>query len=104
VMREMAGVDQTSPLAGVDDLIETLMQPAGFERMQAYLAKNPPENEMHRRRILGAFLDKYALEDEIEDQIDVPGWTEELMDELSERYDADLDAISRIPGVNLLMP
>ena len=104
VMREMAGVDQTSPLAGVDDLIETIMQPAGFERMQAYLAKNPPENEMHRRRILGAFLDKYALEDEIEDQMDVPGWTEELMDELSETYDADLDAISRIPGVNLLMP
>ena len=104
IMREMAGLDQSAPLEGVDALIETIMQPVGFERMKDYLAKNPPESEMHRRRILAAFLDKYALDDQIEDQMDVIGWTEDLMDALSENYDADLEEISRIPGINLLMP
>ena len=34
VMREMAGLDALHPLDGVDDLIEDLMDPAGFRRMQ----------------------------------------------------------------------
>jgi hypothetical protein len=104
VMREMAGVDPLYPLEGVDDLIADLMDPAGLRRMQRYLADSPPESEVLRRRIVAAFLDKYALDDALEEELDTPGWPEELLDEMTAAYEEDMDAIAHIPGLTLITP
>lgn len=104
IMREMAGVDPLYPLEGVDDLIADLMDPAGFRRMQRYLADSPPESEVLRRRIVAAFLDKYALDDALEEELDTPGWPEELLDEMTAAYEEDMDAIDHIPGLTLITP
>jgi len=104
VMRELAGCDALTPLDGVDDLIEDLMDPAGFRRMQKYLAEQPPENEMLRRRVVAAFLDKYALDDALEEDLDTPGWPTEMLDEMTATYEEDMDAVARIPGVTLITP
>ena len=104
VMRELAGCDPLAPLDGVDDLIEDLMDPAGFRRMQRYLVENPPENEMLRRRVVAAFLDKYALEDALEEDLDTPGWSAEMLDDMTASYEEDMDAVSHIPGVTLITP
>jgi hypothetical protein len=104
VMRELAGCDPLAPLDGVDDLIEDLMDPAGFRRMQRYLSENPPENEMLRRRVVAAFLDKYALDDALEEELDTPGWSAEMLDDMTSSYEEDMDAVSHIPGVTLITP
>lgn len=104
VMRELAGCDPLAPLDGVDDLIEDLMDPAGFRRMQRYLSENPPENEMLRRRVVAAFLDKYALDDALEEELDTPGWSAEMLDDITSSYEEDMDAVSHIPGVTLITP
>lgn len=104
VMRELAGCDPLAPLDGVDDLIEDLMDPAGFRRMQRYLVENPPENEMLRRRVVAAFLDKYALDDALEEDLDTPGWSAEMLDDMTASYEEDMDAVSHIPGVTLITP
>lgn len=104
VMRELAGCDPLAPLDGVDDLIEDLMDPPGFRRMQRYLAENPPENEMLRRRIVAAFLDKYALDDALEEDLDTPGWSAEMLDDMTASYEEDIETIARIPGVTLITP
>ncbi|WP_306046545.1 hypothetical protein [Nioella sp. MMSF_3534] len=104
VMRELAGCDPLAPLDGVDDLIEDLMDPAGFRRMQRYLSENPPENEMLRRRVVAAFLDKYALDDALEEDLDTPGWSAEMLDDMTASYEEDMDAVAHIPGVTLITP
>ncbi len=104
VMRELAGVGGDVTLDGMDDLAETIMEEAGFGRMKAYLRDNPPETEMQRRRIVAAFLDRYAREDAIEETLDLPGWTEDLIEDMTASYEADMDVIARIPGVTLLAP
>lgn len=104
VMRELAGCDPLAPLQGVDDLIEDLMDPAGFRRMQRYLSENPPENEMLRRRVVAAFLDKYALDDALEEELDTPGWSAEMLDDMTASYEEDMDTVSHIPGVTLITP
>lgn len=104
IMRELAGCDALAPLDGVDDLIEDLMDPAGFRRMQKYLVEQPPENEMLRRRIVAAFLDKYALDDALEEDLDTPGWSPEMLDDMTATYEEDMDAVARIPGVTLITP
>ena len=104
ILREIADVPFDFPLKGVDDLIETIMDKTGFARMRRYLSDNPAQSEMQRRRIVGAFLDRYALDDEIEEELDLPGWSPELVERLSLAYEDDMAEIARIPGVTLLSP
>lgn len=60
--------------------------------------------EMQKRRVMVAFLDKFAIEDEIEEELDLPGWTDELVDELTDTYEEDCFSLSRIPGVTVIAP
>jgi len=91
-------------LEGGDDLLQDIMAPAGLDRMRAYLAANPPLDARHRRRIAAAFLDKYARDDAMEEELAVPGWTEELVGDLTRRYEDDLFEIERMPGVEFIAP
>ncbi|MDG4648030.1 hypothetical protein P6F26_06210 [Roseibacterium sp. SDUM158017] len=91
-------------LAGKDVLVEEIMDPAGFRRMQDYLRQRPPATELQRRRIVAAFLSRYALEDRFEEEIVLPGWTEEVMEDLTRAYDEDMELVARIPGVRLITP
>ena len=59
---------------------------------------------MQKRRVISAFLDKFGRDDMIEEELDLPGLTEALVDELSDIYDEDVFEISRIPGVNYIAP
>jgi len=61
-------------------------------------------SEMQKRRIYAAFLDKFAMEEALEEELDLPGWTEELVDSLTEIYDQDIYHLQRIPGVTLIAP
>lgn len=104
VLRHLSGHDEFTILDGRDDFLGELMSKAGLARMQSYLEAHPPQNEMQRRRIVSAFLDKFALEDALEEEIDLPGWTEDYIRALSEQYDADVATIKDIPGVTMLSP
>ena len=103
IMREISGVDHLVKLTGGFDILSQIMAKEGVQRLRSYLGTHPPQNEIQRRRILAAFLDKYALEDAIEEELDLPGWTGELTTELTAAYDDDVLEISRLPGVTMLM-
>lgn len=102
ILHEVAGVAPHLRLMGGFDILKDITAPEGMKRLRRYLGENPPQNEIQRRRVLAAFLDKYALEDAIEEEVDLPGWTQEVTAELAASYDDDVLEISRIPGVNML--
>lgn len=102
VMHEITGLDMRILFKGGLDIIAQIMEREGVKRLRAYMAENQPVNEIQRRRILAAFLDKYAIADAVEDTIDLPGWTDEIVEMLSASYEDDLLDIARIPGVTLI--
>lgn len=102
VLREVADVDPMVRLDGGYDVIESIMAPEGFRRMLTYLDTHPPQTEVQHRRVMAAFLDKFAIEERLDEEIDVPGWTEELMDDLSAGYEEDVHEISRMAGVTVI--
>lgn len=104
VVREIAGLELHEKIAGGFDLLSSIMSKEGMQRFRTYLDNHPEMTEIQKRRVIAAFLDKFALDDEIEEELDMPGWTEELVDEMSEIYDEDMDAIQRIPGVTMITP
>ena len=104
LIRDFAALEPGTQIKGGFDLLSEIMSREGMQRFRAYLAEQPEMNEIQRRRVTSAFLDKFAIEDQIEEVIDLPGWSEDLMDELTEVYEEDLFTISRIPGVTLMTP
>ncbi|WP_281967177.1 hypothetical protein [Roseovarius nanhaiticus] len=104
ILREMAGVEPGVPLNGEHALLREIMSPAGMTRFESYLEQHPGMTEMQKRRVISAFLDKFAQEDAIEEELDLPGWTDELVDELSDLYDDDVYEIGRLPGITLITP
>ena len=73
-------------------------------RLEAFLADHPGATEIQKRRIYAAFLDKVAIEDAIEEELDLPGWTVDMVNRMTEIYDEDVFRIERIPGVTLITP
>ncbi|MDJ0826887.1 MAG: hypothetical protein QNJ16_15425 [Rhodobacter sp.] len=102
ILREISEADPEMEFAGEFDLLQQIMQPDGFDRMLAYLRTHKPQNEIQRRRVFAAFLDKFAKEEEIEEDIDLPGWTPELVDEITAIYEDDVYQIERMSGVNFI--
>lgn len=102
VLRAVAGHARATRLDRVDDFLVPLMTPDGMKRMLSYLDSHPPQTEAQRRRIVAAFLDKYALEAEMEMELDLPGWDEAYVDRLTQHYEQDVLRIARVPGVTLI--
>lgn len=104
VMREITGVAPGTVLEGELDIVMGLIHRRGRTRLRALLEKRPPETEAGRRRAIAAYLEKYFVEAKVEQEVDLPGWTEDLMEELSAAYDEDVAVIESIPGVTVIQP
>ncbi|CUH82657.1 hypothetical protein [Tropicibacter naphthalenivorans] len=103
LIRDMAGIEITRKITGAFDLFSSIISREGMKRFRAFLKENPTINEMQKRRVMSAFLDKYALDEEIEEEVDLP-WDEAYIDMLTELYEDDIYTISRIPGVTVIAP
>ncbi len=104
VLRALSGHSAKTRLNDDFGILPTIMKPAGIKRLEKYLEENPPQTEAGRRRILGAFLEKYAIAEEIEEELEAPGWTEDLVFELTEDYEEDLEEIRTMHGVTFIRP
>lgn len=104
IIRRIAGVDKYTRITGGFDLLSTIMSPEGMQRFLKYMKEHPPQTEEQKRRIISAFLGKYALEDEIEEEVDVVGLDDKMIENLTEIYEQDLDVIAQMHGVNFIEP
>ncbi len=104
IMRGLSTLPPETRLEGANDLARKVLTPEGSRAMRAYLNETRPETEMERREIVADFLAGFAEEDEMEQEITLPGWTEEIMDRLTEAYDRDVERIAELPNVRMMLP
>lgn len=104
IIREMAALEPGEKITGGFDLLGSIMSRTGMKRFRAYLAEHPHMNESQKRRVIAAFLTRYAIDEEIEEELDLPGWTTALVEEMTESYDEDVLQIQRLPGVRMICP
>lgn len=104
VLRALTGAPDDMVLEGENEILAAIMSEEGTARLHAYMAARPPLPTAARRRVVMAFLDKYARPEAMEMELDLPGWDEALVEDMTERYDADLAAIAHIPGVTVIAP
>jgi hypothetical protein len=104
VIRRMAGLPLDRKITGAFDVFSTIISAEGMQRFRAFLRENPGVNEAQKRRVMLAFLDKFALQEAIEEELDLPGWDANYVAELSARYDADMAEVAQIEGVHFITP
>ncbi|MGR3662840.1 MAG: hypothetical protein ACU0CA_16915 [Paracoccaceae bacterium] len=104
IIRAISGHAADTEMSGDFDMLSTIMRKEGIRRLRDFLGKNPPRNDKHRRRIVDTFLDKYLIDDAIDEEIDISGWTDQLVDELTQIYEDDLEDIVGMEGVTFLTP
>lgn len=104
VLRAVSGHDPSTVLNGALDILADIMTAEGLTRLQTYLDENPASTEVQQRRIVSAFLSKFVRPEAIEIELDLPGWTEDYVAELTETFDDDVETIARLPGVTLIAP
>lgn len=104
VVREMGGLDPHVEFKGEFSFLSEIMSDVGMKRFETYVENHAGMTEIQKRRVISAFLDKFARDDAVEEEFDLPGWTDAMVEDLTELYDEDVFAIARVPGINLIAP
>ncbi|WP_103333230.1 hypothetical protein [Pseudotabrizicola formosa] len=102
VLQAVSGHAAGTVLTDTNELLGTIMSPEGLTRMTAYMQSHPAQTTVQRRRIVSAFLDKFALPERVEMEVELPGWTQDTVARLTEGYYQDVARIRALPGVTLL--
>jgi len=104
VLQAVSGHTAQTVLEGTDELLAQIMSAEGLKRLQSYLDSHPVGTPELRRKVTTAFLDKFAVPDRITVEVEVPGWTEELVASLTQLYEQDVAHIRTTPGVTFIEP
>lgn len=104
IIREIAAVGPDDKIVGAFDLLSSIMSADGMHRFRTYLKSHPIMTELQKRRVIAAFLDRFALEEEIEEELDLPGWTDDLVERMTALYDEDVLRLQQSPGIRVLLP
>ncbi|MBT8458093.1 MAG: TraK family protein [Boseongicola sp.] len=104
IMREVTGHDPCLALDGANDMLSQILSTDGMARLQSFLNAQPDISEARRRKAVSAFLEAHAVQDEIEEEIDLPGWTLDTIAHLTDTYEDEIERIKVMPRVNWLEP
>ncbi|MXQ06776.1 hypothetical protein GQ651_02840 [Alphaproteobacteria bacterium GH1-50] len=102
IMRDLTQHDPFTALDGALDMAERIITPDGLSRLSEFLSTRADLTENRRRTAIAAFLEAHAVSEAVETVIDIPGWTEETVADLTELYEMDVARIRTIPGVTFL--
>jgi len=100
VLRHLAGVEADTPLKGEDRLLRTLLTEEGQTALRARLT--PDLDIAARRAATEALLAEFPRPEQLVLDIDLPGWTPELVEEMTEDYRRDVAEIAALPGIEFI--
>lgn len=104
VLRAVSGLPAEAKMEGEDDLLTSLMSGEGMARLRSYLEGQKNTTILQRRKIVSAFLDKFALPERITFEMEMPGWTEETVAEITQLYDEDVARIAGMGDITFIAP
>ncbi|MGB0960343.1 MAG: hypothetical protein ACPGVK_08855 [Halocynthiibacter sp.] len=104
IIRAIAGFEPNIPIRGQFALLQEILTDEGVQRFQQYMRENPPRTASQLRRIMAAFIERFPRVEAIEEDINAPDWTQQIVTDMTEIYEEDLDHIADMPGVRMIVP
>ncbi|WP_134680108.1 hypothetical protein [Paracoccus ravus] len=104
VVRRLATMPSDVPLKAGLQMLGDILNPEGIDMIREEMSKQERLTIDTRREIFAAALAKHARLDQIETEITLPGWTQDLVDHISDLYDEDVARIAAMPDVEFIAP
>lgn len=104
VLRGLAGVGPEVALDGDNDLLIALLTPEGWDWLQTALTEIIPTDASARRELVSQALDAHGLGENMQFDINLPGWTDDIVAQVTEAYIRDCAEIAAMPGVRFVQP
>ena len=104
VVRLVADMPAEVPLAGSLLYMHELLGNQGLARLRGMLAGHDQMSIQTRREIYAAALADHAGEGALDQEITLPGWSQDLVDQVTELYRNDAAEIAVQPGVEFILP
>ncbi|MFV0292031.1 MAG: hypothetical protein ACK5II_01895 [Paracoccus sp. (in: a-proteobacteria)] len=102
ILRRMAGLTADIPLQGDDAILADLLPEDALKSLQEDISGTPGLTIGQRRDMVEQALNAQGNASAMETEIDLPNWSQELVDELSEIYTVDLAEIAALPGIEFI--
>ncbi|MDP0926498.1 hypothetical protein Q0601_04870 [Paracoccus onubensis] len=104
ITRLIGDVDPDIPMKATMLYMQELLDAQAFQNLRETLGAQDRLSVAARREICARFLQDHAKADALEQEIDMPGWTQDLVDRMTENYYQDVAEITVMPGVEFIMP
>ncbi|WP_313137606.1 hypothetical protein [Paracoccus jeotgali] len=104
ILRRMADVGPETLLLGDDAILFDLLPAEAMSELQTRIDALPRSEISARRDLIEQALTEHAAPKAMEAAVTLPGWSQDLIDDLDEIYAADLAEIAAITGVEFMSP
>ncbi|WP_347266461.1 hypothetical protein [Paracoccus sp. (in: a-proteobacteria)] len=104
VVRRIATMPSDVPLKAGLQILGDILHPDGLRMIRDAMAQEQRLTVESRRRIFAAALQEHALPEQIEVELNLPGWDQALVDRITAAYERDIAEIAALPGVEFITP
>ena len=104
VVRLAAALPGDAPLSGGLLYMHDLLGDIGIARLRDAMAGRDQMTVAQRRTLYREVLAAHALPGTLDQDITLPGWTQELVDQVTRAYRDDVAEIAVLPGVEFILP
>lgn len=104
LIRHQSGMAPQTKIAGGFDMLSTIITKHGLSLLSETMSAQSPLNDLARHELIADIWENHAIVDQVEDEIDLIGFSPALVEQMSRMYDDDIDVIAQMDGVTLLLP
>jgi hypothetical protein len=101
LIRLQSGIALDTPLSGQYDVLSRIISTEGMQTLEAI---EMPENRIARHNMIADLIEVFPLLEMMNETIDLPELSPELIAAMSAGYEDDIDVIDQMEGVELVLP
>ncbi|MTD98992.1 hypothetical protein GIY56_01670 [Paracoccus sp. YIM 132242] len=103
IARLAGNIPPDVPLKGGMTYLEEILDKEGITRLKEALSTQDRLTVAQRRAMSSEVIQSHALPAVLDQVIDLPGWTQDVVDRVTDNYRADVAEIAVLPGVEFVL-
>ncbi len=104
IARAMVELPEDTPLNEEFSFLSTLLTDEGRDEIETLIQRQPAIGSPTLRTDLGQIFARHADPTAIEEELTLPGWSDEIVAAFTELYEQDLDVLQNMQDIHFLTP
>lgn len=104
LIRLQSGIAADSSIAGQFDVLSGIVSQDGMAHLTTALSGLPDNDIGARQDLVADVLETYALDEHVEESIDLAELNADVVTAITQGYETDLETIAGMEGVELILP